>query len=229
MEGWYSTKCRLTWKMRATKSHRIYFQLAPSMLPIGEIGFGLLHTPRKVMIEEPNENFVKRMGDRSEGCYPHLAAQVVGMVGNGLLKTPTKFDATVTSPKANPVSGNSGSLAQEIMCGFGMLPTPRQQSANSPSDHGQGGMDLQTFVQKNLIPTPAKRDTKGSNSMEHLNRETDGNSHQDQLPNFIKLKTGSSSQLNPQFVAEMMGFPTDWTELPFLSGESSASEPTEMP
>ena len=29
------------------------------------------------------------------------------------------------------------------------------------------------------------------------------------------------SQLNPQFVLEMMGFPTDWTELPFLNGETS--------
>jgi hypothetical protein len=30
---------------------------------------------------------------------------------------------------------------------------------------------------------------------------------------------GKNSQLNPQFVAEMMGFPTDWTELPFLNGD----------
>jgi hypothetical protein len=29
----------------------------------------------------------------------------------------------------------------------------------------------------------------------------------------------AGSRLNPQFVAEMMGFPTNWTELPFQSGE----------
>lgn len=29
-------------------------------------------------------------------------------------------------------------------------------------------------------------------------------------------------KLNPQFVAEMMGFPLNWTELPFLSGEKKA-------
>jgi DNA (cytosine-5)-methyltransferase 1 len=29
------------------------------------------------------------------------------------------------------------------------------------------------------------------------------------------------SQLNPRFVAEMMGFPTDWTILPFLNGETN--------
>jgi hypothetical protein len=41
------------------------------------------------------------------------------------------------------------------------------------------------------------------------------------LPDTIKRITGTSSQLNPQFVAEMMGFPTDWTALPFQSGETN--------
>jgi len=33
-------------------------------------------------------------------------------------------------------------------------------------------------------------------------------------------------QLNPQFVAEMMGFPEDWTELPFLNGDKNQLKPT---
>jgi len=36
--------------------------------------------------------------------------------------------------------------------------------------------------------------------------------------------TGKTSQLSPQFVMEMMGFPTDWTLLPFLNGETSPSK-----
>lgn len=32
-------------------------------------------------------------------------------------------------------------------------------------------------------------------------------------------QTGTTSQLNPLFVAEMMGFPPDWTVSPFLNGE----------
>ena len=31
-----------------------------------------------------------------------------------------------------------------------------------------------------------------------------------------------TSQLNPRFVAEMMGFPPTWTELPFLNGDKKA-------
>ena len=42
---WYSTKCKLTWKLKATKSSRFYFQLAVSTLPTEGIGFGLLPTP----------------------------------------------------------------------------------------------------------------------------------------------------------------------------------------
>ena len=41
--------------------------------------------------------------------------------------------------------------------------------------------------------------------------------------------TGAGSQLNPRFVAEMMGFPPNWTELPFQSGETKASKDMEMP
>jgi hypothetical protein len=46
----------------------------------------------------------------------------------------------------------------------------------------------------------------------------------------VLLREGISphSQLNPRFVAEMMGFPPNWTELPFQSGGKSQSKVTEM-
>ena len=46
------------------------------------------------------------------------------------------------------------------------------------------------------------------------------------LPTQSGQQDGKSSQLNPQFVEEMMGFPTDWTASPFLSGETNQSKPT---
>ena len=49
------------------------------------------------------------------------------------------------------------------------------------------------------------------------------------LSSQVKELTGTNSLLNHQFVAEMMGFPANWTELPFLSGETKVSKPTEMP
>ena len=42
---WDSTKCYLTWKVKATQQGRLLFQLAQSMPLTNEIDSGLLHTP----------------------------------------------------------------------------------------------------------------------------------------------------------------------------------------
>jgi hypothetical protein len=117
----------------------------------------------------------------------------------------------------------------------GLLPTPKvggkegYETRAKRQGHQKAISHLEAFVEYQMLPTPATRDYKGGNSMDHLTRKekSEGNSHQDQLPNFIKLATGETSQLNPQFVLEMMGFPPDWTELPFLSGEMNPSNPEE--
>lgn len=44
MEGWYSTRCNLTWKLKATRCSRFYFQLQASDVIIDENGYGLLPT-----------------------------------------------------------------------------------------------------------------------------------------------------------------------------------------
>lgn len=46
---WHSTMCHLTWKTKATKSGRLYFQLAASMRDTAEIESGLWATPSASM------------------------------------------------------------------------------------------------------------------------------------------------------------------------------------
>jgi hypothetical protein len=46
----------------------------------------------------------------------------------------------------------------------------------------------------------------------------------DDLGSQINEMLGTRSHLSPQFVMEMMGFPTDWTILPFLNGETNQSK-----
>jgi hypothetical protein len=115
---------------------------------------------------------------------------------------------------------------------LGLIPTPTAMdatgaTANMKSTQVKEGsmhsMTLSMAMKKGMLPTPATRDYKGGNSMEHLTRKdkSEGNSHQDQLPNYIKLALGTTSQLNPLFVGEMMGFPLDWTVLPFQNGEKN--------
>jgi hypothetical protein len=89
---------------------------------------------------------------------------------------------------------------------------------------------LRDIAESNLIPTPCARDYKATNSMNHLlGKNGNSRTHDTQLPNYVKLKTGSSSQLNPQFVEEMMGFPKNWTLSPFLNGEGKASKDMATP
>lgn len=44
-----------------------------------------------------------------------------------------------------------------------------------------------------------------------------------------EYRTGTGSQLNPLYVAEMMGFPGNWLVSPFLDGAGKPSKPAETP
>ena len=195
MEGWYSKKCRLTWKLKGTKYNRMYFQLAPSMLPTGGTGFGLL------------------------------------------LKTPCAADGhTERLSKKEQRLGNSGTLAQEVQTGFvyqrGLLPTPNimdtlppkegeamKRIANGARKGRTAPSNLREYVNPKsweaytLLPTPMSQD--GQNSTAPASQ-----AGRDTLPGMVAA-TGTTSQLNPQFVLEMMGFPPNWTELPFQNGATN--------
>jgi len=179
--------------MKATKSHRIYFQLAVKTHPIEEIGSG------------------------------------------SLLKTPTKMDGEVSSGKKNPTSGDSGTLAQEIMSEYpptmqklGLLPTPTTQEPTTPCEitktgrrkvkKGKGSHSLNLGRVVGMLPTPLASDNGD---------KVTGLENQNSLTKMARSETGKTSQLNPLFVEEMMGFPKNWTALPFQSGEKKVSKPTE--
>jgi len=117
-----------------------------------------------------------------------------------LLKTPCAMDAHVVSGKKNPTSGNSGTLAQEIMSGY------------------QPTMEKLKMPMNGLLPTLSATDSPKKNT---------GKRNQDSIPKRIKDCGGSTLQFNPLFCAEMMGFPESWTLSPFLNGETNQSKPTE--
>lgn len=139
---WFSSRCVLTWKMRATKSNRSYFRLAVSTLPIAGTGCGLLPT------------------EQTQGLKICVKGKTVFMPMR-LLHTPTANDARNVS----------------------------------------------------LPPSQAKRD----GGMVKTAMRSD------------EYRTGAGFRLNPRFVAEMMGFPVDWTALPFQVGAGNPSKPTATP
>lgn len=81
-----------------------------------------------------------------------------------------------------------------------------------------GLMDYLTF--HSILPTPTAMDWKTGTPVESktYNRDTD-------LKHFVARRAGQTSQLNPLFVGEMMGFPLDWLTLPFQNGEQRALKP----
>ena len=108
-----------------------------------------------------------------------------------MLKTPTAMDAEIGSPKREPKSGDSGCLAQEIMGGYAVI-----------------------------LPTPTAMDSSEATARMRSSQMKEGSMHSVTLARAVQSrdsKDGKTSQLNPLFVGEMMGFPLEWLTLPFLS------------
>lgn len=108
----------------------------------------------------------------------------------------------------------------------GMLPTPTN-SMVTYQDFIQAGYHSSKRPDYGLIPTP----TASSHHNGCCKERKDGTSRKSELNHYIAAQTGKTSQLNPLFVEEMMGFPLMWTTLPFLSqsGDRNQSKDTETP
>tara|TARA_Y100000310_G_scaffold287114_1_gene311805 strand:- start:1438 stop:1821 length:384 start_codon:yes stop_codon:yes gene_type:complete len=118
----------------------------------------------------------------------------------------------------------------------GLLPTPRVSEIegapvkNAELHNGSWsrtnkkgvrfGVKVKDVLASPMLPTPNARDTRGKSIK------------RDRMPDVIHgynrgIETGL--KLQPSFVAWMMGFPLNWTELPFQNGEMNQSKPTETP
>lgn len=92
--------------------------------------------------------------------------------------------------------------------GCGLLPTIQTQGLKLCDSQGKT-----KFMPLNLLPTPKAQDCR------HALRDRGKNNLGEEMSEWAYRQTGKTSQLNPLFVAEMMGFPLDWTVLPFQSGD----------
>ena len=177
----------------------------------------------------------KLKGTPSNRSYFQLVPSVLPTdeIESGLLLTPTTL---LPTPKAteisetweqhekrakNPKAKNRGaSLSATIN---GMLPTPNafdwntarsQEAWNRSKD--KWGDSLHTPLKQmaafGILPKPCAQE----------GNKITGKENQDSLTKRARLQTGKTSQLSPLFVEEMMGFPKNWTAIPFLSGDEKA-------
>ena len=176
----------------------------------------------------------------SSRCLFRLVPSVPRTAGTvyGLLPTVTAQDFKARGP-------NSAQKGLPEIIRERLLPTPvateihhhervrRWKLMGYTSMHGADGdgknpNGLTDFLDfHGLLPTPAARDWKGAPTLENFERKGK-DPMQGSLPDFF-ARTGRSFQLNPLFVAEMMGFPVNWTVSPFQCGGSSPSRDTGTP
>lgn len=210
---WYSPARRLTWDVSPLCSERI------SLYTVS--GRNTSSRPSAVILS------VKDIP--SSRCLFRLVPSVPRTEGtvSGLLPTPIASDFKVRGP------GSQQKGLPEIIREM-LLPTPTateihhwqrverwkrqgRTSMHETEDGEKNPNGLTDFLDfHGLLPT-----------LEHIGRKGK-NPRQGGLPDFF-AQTGRSFQLNPLFVAEMMGFPVNWTVLPFLPGGSSPSRDTGTP
>jgi hypothetical protein len=211
----------------------MYCQLYPSTLPTEGIGFGLLLKTPSAM-DSYAENLTKK--EQKFGNSGTLAQEVQSgfIYQRGLLPTPTAMDstnATATMKSTQVKEGSMHSVTLTRAMSMGMLPTPRANQVNgcdlnseSLANRNKGNLEEHIAKWVTMLPTPTCNDmTNSSLPPSQINRN-------DSIVKRILLENpeaGKTSQLNPLFVLEMMGFPTDWTELPFLNGETNQSKQQE--
>lgn len=221
-----------TLNVKDTPSNRYLFRLVPSERRTEGIEFGLLQdllpTQRAVEIVEHPMKQAARLKDRTGTKLNNLSSGAAF----GLLPTPTAIDAGTgrINKSLSPNAKERPTIAMAAK--MGLLPTPMAidirhekrvkelKAAGGNTFHSRkngetrpnGLTDWMDF--HGLRPTPTASDKNTGTTKD----QKDGRSRMSVLKHNIAHQYGRNSLLNPRFVAEMMGFPVDWTVLPFLNG-----------
>ena len=213
---WYSPARRLTWDVSPLCSERI----------------SLYTVSGRNTSSRPSVGILSVKDIPSSRCLFRLVPSVPRTEGtvSGLLPTPIASDFKIRGP------GSQQKGLPEIIREMLLLtPTATEihhwQRVEHWKRQGRTSMHEAEDGEKNpngltdfldfhgLLPTPTARDWKGAPTLENFERKGK-NPRQGSLPDFF-AQAGRSFQLNPLFVAEMMGFPVNWTVLPFLPGGNS--------
>ena len=209
---WASTRCYLTWKVKATPFSRLLFQLAPLMPRTDETGSGLLHTPTA----KANQ-MAPDMLKRGSGWWPTPEASDRGPRSADLvvnqstvqrrdsgqkrgmdLQTAAKMGPT---PAANKIT-NSGELVNANGEPWDGVSKPHSKKT---------GKQVQTALTDavRMWPTPTANEDAAGTPNGKMQRQL-GNHPDIRGTTPEEWKRGS---LNPQWVEWLMGYPEGWTDL----------------
>ena len=129
-------------------------------------------------------------------------------IGPMLLPTPTtgsnrnSRNAVHKIGAAHRNHGVALGLAQVVEIATGILPKEFDDWSQVPQFY------------RRLVPTPTTGIYRGGRHPDNLKRI--GRKPSNSLGDYINAIAGKVIKLSPLFIMEMMGFPEDWTLLPFL-------------
>jgi hypothetical protein len=193
---WASTTFWLTWKLKATKRGRLYFQLQPSARRTSGSASSSSHDAWPT----PITNNARGRAYRDDGTpYPNRSPGVQ-------LADAVKIWPTPTSSDSNGV-GLHGAGAPDLRTAVWFTPSAHDAKGSrtlppgtTPAGKRPDGKKAQVGLdnQARTFPTPTARDWKGQGREAQL---------------------GNIGRLNPDWVEALMGYPPGWT-LPSASPAS---------
>ena len=123
-----------------------------------------------------------------------------------------KWEDNILSGRAAPNSDVYRHTPCKTGEGFEKCRCKNDGESKKRSNRPNGLMDFMDF--HGMLPTP----TTSCHNPGTAKDRKDGSPRTSELNHLCARLIGKTSLLNPLFVAEMMGFPPDWTVLPFQSG-----------
>lgn len=215
MEGWYSSRCTLTWKLKSTRYKRLFFQLAVSTPRTNDTERGLLLKTPSAM-DARSERLTKK--EQRFGNSGTLAQEVqTGFIyKRGLLPT-----VQTQGLKRCNAAGKTEFLPLEL------LPTPQASDGQGGAAKVEGmkirrptgqvfSATLRYLAGNNLLLTPRANKVNDIDLNNTQMAQRNKGNLEESIAKIIQntpYKDGKISQLNPLFVADMMGFPTTWCDI----------------
>lgn len=194
----------LTWKAKAMKRSRLFFQLMLSEPRTGETGSGLWPTP---VAQEYGSNRSKSPNAKRRPSLSQIA---------WMWPTPKAMDAERGSiyamAKYNEKTGRGDNLGTAMA--RSLLPTPKTTDGKSasPGDFKRNDPGLRAMVK--ILATPQARDFRTGQRQRQRQRWNNPRRTRN-------LNDQIGGQLNPAWVEWLMGCPVGWTDLKVLGTAKS--------
>jgi DNA (cytosine-5)-methyltransferase 1 len=204
--------------LRAIQEIKPRFVIAENVFGITNIDGGLVFN--KVCLDLETEGYEVQpfIIPACAKNAPHRRDRCWFIATNPKLKSKRSHGRADNEEKAN-LWGQNKSNVLGTLCGDGYVANSEsKQSEWVKLDRQQKTCksEQKQFGRGNCQNVTTNSDGSSSKNSQHSIAEWGGSG------NPLRKISGAYSQLNPRFVAEMMGFPPNWTELPFLNGETES-------